>query len=724
MSLALTSPGVYIQELPRGDRSIVGVSTSLTAFVGRTRRGPVETPTRVFSFDEFERRFGGLWTESPLSQALRQYFTNGGREALIVRVVNNDTVGGNAATTASVLLPAQSARLTIRVPAEAMSAPNLSYFQLVISAATGTEFTLTMTARTEADAAIPDYTATATVDLADGEVIVRGEIDSAETTHLDPTQRVKLMEVVGDLPTTIVSNQTTRSYVDAGVHYTTVSALASAMTLEAAGGVPVGTDRVHVVVTHQTDPDLFDARISAVDGSGVELGAYDVTGIDVSGADVATDLAGGLAYVSVAGAAVTDRPSEGLYVSTDVGGTQTLILGQGLRLAATSPGAWGNGIDAAVTVLDADPDAVHLQIRELDASGATVAEELFHNVSVDPTHPRAVDRVLAAESALAEVSGPLPATVPAFAFPPTPLNGGLDGAAVRIADLRGSEAAKSGIHALRDADLFNILCIPLESWVAGDAATEALWSDAHQLCESLRAFLLIDPPNWSDPAAATGSFAPRGPNAALYFPRLRAPDPLQQNRLREFPPCGAVAGVMARTDVERGVWKAPAGTQSSLLGVPELAIPMTDQEQGVLNAIGINCLRTFPIYGSVVWGARTLDGADVQGSQWKYVPIRRLALYLEETLFRSTRWAVFEPNDEPLWAALRKSIGAFMHGLFRQGAFAGGSARKAYFVRCDSSTTPQSDIDKGIVNVIIGFAPLSPAEFVIIKLQQQTQRSE
>jgi hypothetical protein len=166
------------------------------------------------------------------------------------------------------------------------------------------------------------------------------------------------------------------------------------------------------------------------------------------------------------------------------------------------------------------------------------------------------------------------------------------------------------------------------------------------------------------------------------------------------------------------VWKAPAGTAARLNAVAGLQYRLTDAENGVLNPLGLNCLRTFPIYGTVAWGGRTLDGADVAASQWKYLPVRRLALMIEESLYRGTQWAVFEGNDEPLWAALRVNITAFMHGLFRQGAFQGTTPAQAYLVKCDATTTTQADVDRGVVNVLVGFAPLKPAEFVFIRLQQ------
>jgi phage tail sheath protein FI len=242
--------------------------------------------------------------------------------------------------------------------------------------------------------------------------------------------------------------------------------------------------------------------------------------------------------------------------------------------------------------------------------------------------------------------------------------------------------------------------------------------------------LIIDSPAaWSanKETAATAAFQGLGSlslsgdiarNAALYFPRVTEPDPLLNNQLETFVPCGIIAGVMASTDVQRGVWKAPAGIDAGLAGIVGLDVNLTNDENGLLNPVGINCLRTFPIIGSVVWGARTLRGADILADDYKYVPVRRLALYIEESLYRGTQWVVFEPNDEPLWAQIRLNIGAFMHDLFVQGAFQGQTPADAYFVKCDKTTTTQNDINKGIVNIIVGFAPLKPAEFVILQIQQ------
>jgi hypothetical protein len=273
-----------------------------------------------------------------------------------------------------------------------------------------------------------------------------------------------------------------------------------------------------------------------------------------------------------------------------------------------------------------------------------------------------------------------------------------------------------GVNQLVHVDLFNLLCVP----GLMDPSTISL---LEAFCVAHRAFMIVDC-NQNDTLTTleTGpnssiSGTP-GTNAAFYFPWINAPDPLNQGSTGPFPPCGYVAGIYAATDGNRGVWKAPAGTAASLTGVIGPLVTLNDADNGILNPLAVNCIRNFSAYGTVVWGARTLQGNDEIGSQWKYVPVRRLALYIEESLYRGTQWAVFEPNDEPLWAALRLNIGSFMQTLFRQGAFQGQTPQDAYFVKCDDETTAQSDINLGIVNVLVGFAPLLPAEFVVIQIQQ------
>lgn len=278
-----------------------------------------------------------------------------------------------------------------------------------------------------------------------------------------------------------------------------------------------------------------------------------------------------------------------------------------------------------------------------------------------------------------------------------------------------------GIYALDKTESFNLLVIPPYSF--DDDVGPNAWEAARIYCRNRRAMLLIDPPShWRSAAEAAAEIdAFRGmadENAALYFPRVQMSDPLQEGRPRAFAPSGLIAGLYARTDAERGVWKAPAGRSAALPGVQGVTVELSDDENGLLNPLAVNCLRTIPGAGFVVWGARTLAG--IRPSDWRYVNVRRLALYIEESLHRGMEWAAFESNDEQLWTRLRESAGAFLHDLFRRGAFQGSAPHEAYFVKCDGQTTTQNDIDRGIINVVVGIAPLKPAEFVVLRIRAKT----
>lgn len=434
-----------------------------------------------------------------------------------------------------------------------------------------------------------------------------------------------------------------------------------------------------------------------------------------------------------------------LYETNSDGAALALITVDTLQLEAANEGAWGNKVRVRIEHADdqsADvaaqqgltvDDLFHISIRDT----GTGENEQFLNVSV-VEGPRRIDMVLLNQSQLLRVHGSLPAARPAESAEPSP---GVDAFAINdpvtnyVATTQavssaplvtnsytgtGFSDAKQGLYLLKQADLFNLLCLPSE----GSADYPAgLLASATALCEQERALLIVDSAStWTDKDAAkagVGAYVgSRSKNAALFFPRLKQANPLRENQIEVFPACGTVAGVMARTDLQRGVWKAPAGIEATIRGAAGLSVDLNNAENGELNPIGINCLRNFPVIGKIVWGSRTLRGADILSDEYKYIPVRRLALFIEETLFRGTQWVVFEPNDEPLWAQIRLNVGAFMHNLFRQGAFQGTTPREAYFVKCDRETTTQNDIDRGIVNIVVGFAPLKPAEFVIVKLQQ------
>ncbi|HEY0376658.1 MAG TPA: phage tail sheath C-terminal domain-containing protein [Pyrinomonadaceae bacterium] len=518
MPVHVTYPGVYIEEVPSGVRTITGVATSITAFVGRARRGPVNEPVVVNNFGDYERTFGGLATTDPMGYAVRDFYLNGGSQAIIVR--------------------------------------------------------------------------------------------------------------------------------------------------------------------------LF---AGATDG-------------------VATINAGTLA------------------------------------LAASSPGAWGNKLRAEVDYdgITADVasqysltpgDLFNLSVFEKGTGpgGTNRLLERLVNLSVTDNSRRA-DRILDSQSQYVRVQPPLPAAIPADGSSGDANADGADSGPLGQLEYEGVVADKTGLHALEKADLFNLLCIPPDTR-GGDVPVD-VYKAAMQFCADHRALLIVDSPAaWSANKAQAAAKAVTGfsalglngiasRNAALYFPRVVESDPLREGQADTFVPCGIIAGVMARTDTQRGVWKAPAGLDATLNGPQALEVNLTDAENGMLNPLGVNCLRSFPVTGRVVWGARTLRGADQLADEYKYVPVRRLALFIEESLYRGTQWVVFEPNDEPLWAQIRLNVGAFMQNLFRQGAFQGKTPKEAYLVKCDNETTTQNDINLGIVNILVGFAPLKPAEFVIIKIQQLAGKIE
>jgi hypothetical protein len=409
-----------------------------------------------------------------------------------------------------------------------------------------------------------------------------------------------------------------------------------------------------------------------------------------------------------------------------------------LLIKAATPGSWGNNLSIKVDREGIDDDAAKRyglkdkdQLFNLTIFEQGVQKERIRNISV-AEGPRRVDRVLEEESQLIRVQekGKLPEHPPQDILEGKVLEKGEDSGPLAAEDYIANEADKGGLYALEKAETFNMLCIPPDKR-DGNTPNE-VYQAAMAYCSKRRAMLIVDPPvEWGvikETAAskAKSGFADLGlsgdtaRNAAIYFPRVIQRDPLRSRQMDVFVPCGIVAGVISRTDRIRGVWKAPAGLDASLNGVDGLQANLTDAENGMLNPMGINCLRSFPVAGRVIWGARTLRGADQLSDEYKYIPVRRLTLFIEESLYRGTQWVVFEPNDEPLWSQIRLNVGAFMQGLFRQGAFQGTNPKEAYFVKCDRETTTQDDRNKGIVNIVVGFAPLKPAEFVVIKLQQMT----
>lgn len=303
-----------------------------------------------------------------------------------------------------------------------------------------------------------------------------------------------------------------------------------------------------------------------------------------------------------------------------------------------------------------------------------------------------------------------------------------DGDCLSDAVLMGSAEDHSGMYLLDKAGPggFNLLVIPPQGSLLDSTALEhrelspAVRQAAATFCAERRAIFLMDPPTaWSGDISSIrpddlGIKGDAMRNCAVYFPNLLVQTNSDKGGAMPFPPSGAVAGVIAATDVSRGVWKAPAGVNAALTDSTGLTVELTDAENGVLNPLGVNCLRTFPNFGTVVWGARTLAGANAAADDYKYLSVRRLALFLETSVAQSLQWVLFAANCEETWSQVRLQLNSFLLDLARQGAF------YAYNVTCDATTTTAEDIAKGVMNVLVAFAPVKPAEFLMLRFQQPT----
>jgi phage tail sheath protein FI len=416
-----------------------------------------------------------------------------------------------------------------------------------------------------------------------------------------------------------------------------------------------------------------------------------------------------------------------------------------LVVSARNPGLWGKNLRVAVTAtVPAQDGRFNLFVQEtrVDVGVTTVvATESHLGLTMDRTDPSYVVAAVNAASALVSVAEHGDSThsapkldqptatgdAPDTAYQYLVLGNGDEGSALgtdgRLSTTGLGDALKAGWTTLDRIDpfIFNLLCVPAIALLPTTEEQKTAIGAAQTYCHTKRAFLIVDPPSKSDVnefltwLTEVGRIA--STNAAVYFPRLKVADPRNGGRLRDIGASGTVAGIYARTDTARGVWKAPAGIDATLVAATP-SVSLNDADSAVLNPQGINALRTFAVFGPVIWGARTLFGADQRASEWKYVPVRRTALFIEDSLVAGLHWVVFEPNDEPLWAQIRLNVGAFMQDLFLRGAFKGTTPREAYLVKCDRTTTTQADIDKGVVNILVGFAPLKPAEFVVIRIQQ------
>lgn len=411
-------------------------------------------------------------------------------------------------------------------------------------------------------------------------------------------------------------------------------------------------------------------------------------------------------------------------------------VANGIVFTGREPVDDNHPLSVSITNLRASVGTTPLDLADITVSYAGRAET-FRRVTLNPTPP-AADAGNTIEARLGTAAAPVSSLVtvaPTTAYPTawpgalgaTPLDGQLPVNPFTSFSPGDFADAFEPEKALDKIPIFNLLLTP-GVWDPG------VTSAALAVAERKRAFVIMDPPadTVADPTGfplpmigdvmsdqVPGRIIPKSQNGALYFPYLRTSDPSTGEPLL-VPPSGFVAGVVARQDTNRGVWKAPAGFEAIVQNTLGIAPSgrMTDPRHGTLNPLGVNCLRSFPNIGTVIFGARTLVSANPAFQQYRYVPVRRMALFLEQSLVASLGWVVFEPNDVPLWVSIKTTIDNFMLGLFNQGAFQGATPTQAFAVTCDATTTTPDDQANGIVNIIVAFAPVKPAEFVIIKIAQ------
>jgi phage tail sheath protein FI len=657
MPVAVSYPGVYVEEVSSGVRTITGVATSIAAFVDFFPKGPLgddknpvgHNAVQVFSFADFERQFGGLDTRSEASYAIQQFFLSGGSSAYVVRVSSAtnaaaaaviDLGDGKTAFLEATAVSAGSWGSDLRVDVDyGVNDPTTAAFNLTVTQTAGAGSTQVVATEKFLNL-VNDPTkpndASATVNA--GSQLIKMKSLAAGT----PSQSGTASAAITDLSTLALADK-------------------SSLT------VSLGSSKVAPASIGTTDPIPLPTTIAGL-ASALQAALRGIKKSNVAVMPGAT--------VTVAGSA-----SSNSYLVVDAGVVPSLNNGKYDSSAFLSFADATGNYQAKLAFA---PNVQQYAVGGPNAQGAT------GGVTGDDGK----------WDFKADASGIAAAII-------------------------GDQAKKSGIYSLLNVDLFNILCLPATMNLTDDAA-HAVATDAIALCTDRRAMYILDAPQadkvrdnptdimaWLDANAGL-----RSRNAALYFPRFDIPDPLNKFRNRIVAPSGTMAGLYAATDASRGVWKAPAGTEAGLSGVTKLEYTLTDGENGVLNPLAINALRNFPIYGPVAWGARTLYGADQMADDYKYIPIRRLALYIEESLYRGTQWVVFEPNASPLWAQVRLNVGAFMQNLFKQGAFSGTTPADAYFVTCDATNNPANTINLGIINIAVGFAPIKPAEFVVIQIQQ------
>jgi phage tail sheath protein FI len=764
MPVSPTYPGVYVQEVPSGVRTIVGVGTSIGMFIGTAKKGPINRPVRCTSYMDYARTYGEDPTGGELVRFVKLFFLNGGTDSYVVRIASGAIPASitlrNEAGAPTLSLAAKDAGVVgndMRASVTYSGAQpevtfNLEVFRWELDSSgtrvkkdTETWLGLSM------DPASPSYAQdfltqnSKLVDATDlgvgaaaaGSSLSGRSMTAPNLAALLGTNPVFLISVDGSRyirvdctgqPTTTAGMQAAinNQFIAEGMPTTTVAVAAVAGVVGLGNRVQItsgGTGDVYI----RPAPEAGDLAVPLMLGTaqgGIEVSRHAVRRPAPTGVTTMVTLGQLNAFASANAIAVNSVTLQALDatntpVSVPIPLSVETVVGQRVVVDAFAGSPNGNS--------DGVREKLALIAQAINGFTPPVATQKFswkaevwgNRLGVQPgsiyDDNYVSPAIVAAPAAFANLfNAP---NVHYFRL-------GLGGLGTQTAPVVGTDGGKptppdydAAYDVIdKEVDLYNLMVLPPDATVA----VQSLYPTASIRCKNRRAFLLMDPPDsWTDAqTASTGVNTLRTglvkDYSAVFFPQIT----IGENGLKKnIGPAGAIAGLCARTDSTRGVWKAPAGTEADLRGVVGLKQRFSDGENGILNPRAVNTIRIFP-NGIVNWGARTMDGDDGFASEYKYIPIRRLALFIEESLYRGLKWVVFEPNDEPLYAQIRLNVGAFMHDLFRQGAFQGLVPKDAYFVKCDGETTIQSDRDLGIVNIWVGFAPLKPAEFVILYLQQ------
>jgi len=769
---ALSYPGVYVQEVPSGVRTIAGVGTSIGMFIGTAKKGPINRPVRCVSYLDYARAFGEDVAGGDLVRYVKLFFLNGGTDCFVMRIANG-------AIPAQITLRSEGGAPTLRLTAKdagvlgndirvrvtyAGAQPevtfNLEVFRFELdSSGTRVKKDTEIWSGLSMNPASPSYAQdflTQNSKLINANDLLAGALNPGFSLSGRSMTAANLATLLGTNSVFLISVDGSPYFrIDTSAFPTTVAGIQSAInaqfvteglpgiTVVAApvAGITGFGNRVQITSGGTGDvfirpaPEARDLAVPLMLGTaqgGIEVSSHSVRRPAPSGVTTKVTLADLNAFVSQLGSTVTSLSLQTLDAANAPQTVPIPLAVDTVPLArvavdafASSPNGNSDGLREKFAIIAqtinnfTPPIVTHRFSWKAEVWGSRLAIQPGDIYEDDYALPAPVVALPAQLVALINT----PPNVHFFRL-------GLGGTGSQTAPVVGTDGGKpfaSDYDAAYDiidkeVDLYNLMVLPPDAAVP----VTSLYGTASVRCKNRRAFLLMDPPDsWTDAQiASTGVNTLRiglvKDYSALFFPKIT----IDENGLKkDIGPAGAIAGLCARIDSTRGVWKAPAGTEADLRGVVGLKQRFSDGENGILNPRAINTLRIFP-NGIVNWGARTMDGDDGFGSEYKYIPIRRLALFIEESLYRGLKWVVFEPNDEPLYAQIRLNVGAFMHDLFRQGAFQGQKPSDAYFVKCDTETTTQADRNLGIVNIWVGFAPLKPAEFVILYLQQMAGQIE